>query len=142
MAFTDNTRIDNYHQKKDDCKAIIRVSEAEYTEFLAAGNFKVALLPPRAVITDAYVHTFVASDALGVTVGTTEGGTEVLSLGDTATLGKTGTFTGQSHTGTGVPLFMTVAAGVTVGDFIVVVEYCEYTKNTGEYTKISRNFDV
>jgi len=138
MAFTDLTRVDNYHQKKGVCETVIRVGSEEYKEFTAAGNFKVALLPPRAVITDAYVHTFTASDAGAITLGTTEGGTEILSLGDSTTPGKTGTFTGQSHTDTGVPLFMTTAAAATQGDFIAVVEYVEYTKNTGEYTKISK----
>jgi len=138
MAFTDLTRIDNFHQKKGICETVIRVGSEEYKEFTAAGNYLVANLPSRAVIIDAYVHTFVASDALGVTVGTTEGGTEILSAATSGTLGKTGTFTGQSHTDTGVPMYMTIAAPATIGDFVVVVEYLEYTKNTGEYTKINR----
>lgn len=138
MAFTDVTRIDNYMQKKESCYAIICVGEDEYKEFTAAGNYKVANLPPRAVVVDAYVHTFSASDAGAVTLGTTEGGTEILSAGDSATPGKSGTFTGQSHTDSGKPLFMTVAAAATQGDFIAVVEYVEYTKNTGEYTKITK----
>ncbi len=137
MANTDVTRVDAFSQKKGVCQAVIRVGKDEYGTFSAAGNYKAVLLPKDAIITDAYVHTLIVSDAAAVTVGTTEGGTEILSAGDSTALGKTGTFTGQSATGTGKEMFVSIAAPATIGDFVVVVEYCEFTKNTGEYTQIN-----
>ena len=133
----DVTRIDGFMQKKGVCYAVIRLDEEVYKEFDAADNYKVANLPPRTIVTDAYVHTFTASDAGAVTLGTTEGGTEILSAGDSTTLGKSGTYTGQVHTNSGTPLYMSIAAPATQGDFVAVVEYIEYTKSTGEYTKIT-----
>lgn len=134
----DVTRIDGFMQKKGVCYAVVRVGEDEYKEFDAADDYLAVNLPPRAIVTDAYVHTFAASDAGAVTLGTTEGGTEILSAGDSTTPGKSGTFTGQVHTDTGAPLYIGIAAAATQGDFVAVVEYVEYTKNTGEYTKITK----
>jgi hypothetical protein len=138
MAFTDKTRIGSYHQKKHNCQAVVQVSSEEFKEFNAAGNYLVVNLPPLAVVTNAYVHTLVASDAGAVALGTTEGGTEIMSAGDSTTLGESGTFTGQVATGTGTPLYMSLAAAATEGNFLVVVDYLEFTKNTGEYTKINK----
>jgi len=137
MAYTDNTRVDNYNQKKAVCQMVIRVGEDEYKSYLAAGNFLVGILPPKAIITDAYVHTVSASDAAAIALGTAEGGTEILSVGDSTTLGKTGTFTGQSETGSGVEVYMSTGAAATQGDFVAIIEYVEYTLNTGNLTKIN-----
>lgn len=136
MAFTDKTRIANFHQKKGVSQAVVRVNEAVFKEFASAGIFKVVNLPPDAVITDAFVHTLVTSDAGTITLGTLEGGSEVLSAGDVSATGKSGNFTGQSATGTGKALYLKTTAAAKLGDFIVVVEYLEFTKNTGEYTKV------
>ena len=138
MAFTNVTRIAEFCQKKHNCQAVIQVDSKVYKEFNAAGNYLVANLPPEAVVVNAYVHTLVASDAGAVTLGTTEGGSEIMSAGASITVGESGTFTGQVATGTGVPLYMSIAAAATEGDFVVVVDYLEYTKNTGEYTRIKQ----
>lgn len=138
MAFTDKTRVNEFAQKKSICVMACHIDESSADEFATAGNFVIANLPPEAVILDAYVHTIAASNAGAITLGTTEGGTEILSAGDSATPGKSGTFTGQSVTGTGVPVYMSTAANVTpanIGDFVVVIDYLEYEKNTGEYTR-------
>lgn len=137
MANTDITRTGEFAQKKESCVLALYIDKEVGEVFTAAGNYLVANLPPEAVITNAFVSTDVVSDAGAVTVGTTEGGTEILSAGDTTALGKTGTFTGQSLTGSGTPVFMTVAAAMTAGRFTVIVEYIEYRKHTGEYTQIT-----
>ena len=80
--------------------------------------------------------TTVLSDAAGVTVGTTEGGTEILSAGDSTTLDETGTFTGKTSTGTGVPVYVSLAVPPTVGAFNVIIEYIELTLNTGDLTLV------
>lgn len=138
MAYDDRTRIGEFHQKKGGSTSVVRISSEVYKDFNIAGDYLVLNLPPRAVVTGAYVHTLEASDAGAVTLGTAEGGAEILSAGDSATPGKSGAFTGQVSTGTGVPVYMGIAAPVTTGDFLAVVEYLEFTKNTGEYTKISK----
>ena len=146
MAYTDKTRFAEFMQKKGICLFAATVKEGTADENIAAatGNYLMAKLPPEAVITNAYVHVVTASDAAtsaSMKLGTAEGGSEILSAANLKTLGKQGTFTGQSLTGTGVDLYVGVTvtgAATAVGEYIIVVEYVEYEKNTGEYTEISR----
>jgi hypothetical protein len=106
------------------------------------GNYLVATLPANAVIVRAYVQVLTASDAAtsaSAKLGTTEAGSEILSAANLKTLGKQGTFGTQADTGTGKDVFMTLTytgAATTVGKYVVVVEYDEYTKNDGEYTEV------
>ena len=145
MAFVDKTRENNFMQKKGICLFASEVIEGTEDAQIPAGsgNFLLANLPPLAVITNAYVHVETISDAATsnvATLGTTEGGSEILSAADLKTVGKQGTFTGQSLTTTGKPLYLgvtTTGAATNVGKYIIVVEYVEYTKNTGEYNKIN-----
>ena len=146
MAFIDETRENNFHQKKGICLFASEVLEGTEDAQIASGsgNFLLANIPPRSVITDAYIHVVTVSDAATsniATLGTTEGGTEILSAADLKTAtGKEGTFTGQSLTTTGKPLYLgitTTGAATDVGKYVIVVEYVEFTKNTGEYTTIT-----
>lgn len=108
---------------------------------IAAANYKLANLPAHAIITDAYVMVNTASDAATsatISLGTAEAGTEILSAADVKVLGEQGTFTGKFDTGSGAELFMRYAAvgsSTAVADVTVVVEYVEYEKTTGEYTR-------
>jgi len=146
MANTDKTRIAEFCQKKSESFFAGVVVEGTGVAQLAvgSGNFLIANLPPRAIVTNAYIHTLVVGDAATsnvVTIGTAEGGDEILSAGDTLTLGKSGTFTGQVSTNTGVALYLgvtTTGAATAVGKYVVVVEYLEFEKNTGEYTRIKQ----
>lgn len=146
MAHIDMTRENNFHQKKGVCLFASEVIEGTEDANIAAGsgNFLLSNIPLDAVITDAYIHVETASDAATTnvaTLGTTEGGSEILSAADLTSTGKEGTFTGQSLTTTGKPLYLgvtTVGAITNVGKYIIVVEYIEYTKNTGEYTTITK----
>jgi len=102
-------------------------------------SFELFNLPESSVIVDAYVHVMTASNAATTNVGsigTALDGTQVLSAANLKTTGKQGTFTGQSLTGTGKTIYFkqTVTGAATVGKVLVVVEYLEYDKNTGEYT--------
>lgn len=146
MAYTDKTRSADFHQKKSESFFAGVVVEGTGAAQIpsGSGNFLIANLPPRAVVTNAYIHTLVVGDAATtnvVTLGTTEGGSEVMSAGDSLTLGETGSFTAQVSTGTGVPLYLgvvTTGAATDVGEYLVVVEYLEFEKTTGEYTKINK----
>lgn len=102
----------------------------------AADNYLVGYLPEDAVITNAYVFTTVAGALNTVALGTTEGGTEILSAGDAASLGKSGTFTGESGTGSGVPVYMSITAAVD-GVFSAVIHYDEVSLNNGDLTRIN-----
>lgn len=135
MANTNVTRLGNTHEKKGVCQMVFSVAPSNF-EDLGAGNFLVGYLPNQAIINDAFIWTSIASDAGAVTVGTTEGGTEILSAGDSAILDESGTFTGKSGTGTGVPIFVNLAVAPTVGVFNVIIEYIEFTLSTGDLTKI------
>ncbi len=133
----DLRRYGTLNQKKSICVA---AAELDFETLGAVtASFQLFNLPENAVITNAYVHVVTASDAatsnVGI-IGTAEDGTQVLSAADLKTLGEQGTFTGQSLTGTGKTIWFkqTVTGAATVGKFLVVVEYLEYSLNTGNYT--------
>ena len=141
---TDLIRTGELAQKKTICMFAGKLVEGTDTGELTAGtddDYLLANLPPEAVILDAYIHVETASDAATsavATLGTTEGGSEILSAADLTSTGEQGTFAGQSLTGTGVELYLGInytGAATAVGEYIVVVEYLEYEKNTGEYTR-------
>lgn len=146
MAYTDKTRESKFMQKKSISYFAAEVFEGTESGQIAvgSGNFLLGYLPTNAIVTNAYIHVQTVSDAATsnvATLGTAEGGTQILSAANLKTLGKQGTFTGQSLTTTGKPLYLgvtTTGAATNVGKYIVVVEYLEYTKNTGEYTKITQ----
>ena len=134
---TDLRRSGTLNQKKGICVAAAELDFATLTA--VTGSHELFNLPPEAVITNAYVHVMTASDAAtsntGI-IGTAVDGTQVLSAANLKTAGKQGTFTGQSLTTTGKTVYFkqTVVGAATVGKFLVVVEYLEYNKTTGEYT--------
>jgi len=145
MAYTDKTRAGRFMQKK--CESFFAIELNEGTEdnemAVAGGTVSLANLPPNCIITNAYIHAVTASDATTSStgkIGTSDGGSEVLSAANLKSTGKVGTFTGQSLTDTGVTLYLTVTKvggdGTAVGEVVVVVEYLEFTKNSGEYTTI------
>jgi len=146
MAYTDYTREKDFMQKKAESFCAIELNEgtASYEMPVAGGTVSLANLPPDCIITNAYIHVKTVSDAVTSStgkIGTTDGGSEVLSAANLkAAVGKVGTFTGQSLTGTGKTLYFNVAKvggdGTAVGKVVIVVEYLEYTKKTGEYTSL------
>ncbi len=146
MPYTDKTREGNFAQKKSVSVFAAEIVEGTESYEIPAetGSFLVASIPPDAIITGAYVQVKTVADAAtstAATLGTAEDGTQVLSAVDLQTLGKQGTFTGHVATGTGVDLYLGVTVtgeATNVANYVVVVEYLEYTKNTGEYTRIAR----
>jgi len=137
MANKNVTREGKTHLKKSVCLMAIQLGALQSSTFNdASNNYLVGYLPPGAVVTDAKVVTKVISDAATVTLGTAEGGTEIMSAGTTAGVGINGTFTGEFDTDTGVPVHMTLGAAVTTGDVRVLISYEEYDLNTGDMTVI------
>ena len=142
----DLTRVTN-HSRKRAVSVFSGELKAGEGNFLATSeNYLLAKLPRKAVITNAYVHVITASDAAtsaAATLGTASGGAQLVTGVDLKVTGEQGTFVGQVHTSTGVELWLnttvTGAATADVGHYVVVVEYMEYTKTTGEYTDITRS---
>lgn len=147
MASTDMVREADFAQKKSESFFALRLDEGteSYEIPVAGGNMLLGYLPPDCIITDAYVHVITVSDAVTSstgTLGTAEGGTEIMSAADLdAAVGKTGTFTGQSLTTTGKGIYWNTTKvggdGTAVGEVYVVIEYLEITKKSGEYTSFS-----
>lgn len=133
-----------FAQKKSVCIAAADVVEGTERGQVPAtsGDYKIFNLPENATITGASIFVKSVSDAATTavaTLGTTEGGTEILSAGDLKTAGAQGTFTGESDTGTGTPVFLGIdytGAATAVGSYVVRIEYVEYTLNTGMYTSL------
>lgn len=134
---TDVTRVHKNSLKRAESRTVIQINDQTRASYPAIGSYLVAKLPPEAVVTNAYVFTKVVSPTNVVIVGTAEAGTQILSAGASQTLGKTGTFTGFVNTGTGVDVYVGFSAIPTTGDFMIVVEYLEYTKTTGELTQVN-----
>ena len=147
MANNDKLRAGTFMQKKTECFFAAEIVEGTEDNQIDTAdtvtNNLIAKLPPNSLITDAYVHVKTVSDAATSavgTLGTAEGGTEIMSAADLdAATGKTGTFTGQSDTGSGVDVYfgaVYTGAVTDVGEYVVVIEYLEYTKKSGEYTRV------
>lgn len=142
---TDLRREGIMFHKKTECFFAAELKEGTESYELAAGNgnHEIVNLPANCLITDAYLHVKTASDAATsatFTLGTTSGGTQIMSAGNATTVGDQGTFTGQSDTGSGATVFLNVAkvgAETAVGEYVIVIEYLEYTKKSGEYTSFS-----
>lgn len=142
MAYTNMLREETFAQKRQENFAVAELAEGTATFEIpaASGNYKLFNLPANAIVTDAYIFVNTASNAATsntATLGTAEGGTQILSAANLKTLGKQGTFTGMSDTTTGKPVFLgitVVGAATAAAKFKVVVKYLEYRKTTGEYT--------
>lgn len=142
MTAINKTRLGLFAQKKAISVMAIDLDASEFDdEFTAAGSYVVAALPPRSLIIAAQVTVVEASDFASdvspATLGTTEGGSEILSAIDPTSTGNTGTFAGAFDTGSGVDVYLETTAALTAGKSILIVEYVEYDKNTGEYTKFT-----
>lgn len=146
---TSYVRLGTFAQKKDISVAayhLVEGTDANAGQIPGPGtndNYHLGNLPPKSIILDASIFVITASDAATSavgTLGTASAGTQIVSAADLTTTGDQGTFTGQSHTGTGVNVWFGVTytgAGTNVGEYVALIEYLEYTKNTGEYTTLA-----
>lgn len=142
MAYTNLTRYANNSCKKSISYFAATVDVTDAMVGLVSTNLLLANLPPNAIITDAYVHRVTASNAATsatMALGTTEGGAQIMAAADLKGTGKIGSLAAQSLTSSGVPLYaaLTITGAATAGKFIVVIEYLEPNKVTGELTKVS-----
>lgn len=142
---TDFTRYNNGSQKKGKCIFAVAMDEGSNSnEFSAASdNHLLGILPPNAIVTDAYIQVNTVSDAATsavATLGTASGGGQLMTGADLTTAGHQGTFVAGVDSGTGAEIWLGLTytgAATDVGKYVIVVEYLEYLKTTGELTKFS-----
>jgi hypothetical protein len=142
---TDLVRKNNNMQKKGICVFAAGIVEgtADGNVSSAAGNHLLGYLPPDSLVLATHIQVQTVSDAAtsaSATVGTASAGAQLMTGANLKTAGKQGTAVAGVETGTGVPIWLNVskAGGVTdVAKYLVYIEYLEYEKNTGEYTKLA-----
>lgn len=142
MAYKNLTRKDNNSCKKSKSYFAALVDVKDSDVGLVSTNLLLANLPPNAIITDAYLHRVVASNAATtatVALGTAEGGAQIMAAADIKGTGKVGSLVGQILTGSGKPLYaaLTITGAQTAGKFYIIVEYLEPNKVTGELTVVT-----
>lgn len=142
MAYVNLTRKANNSCKKSKSYFAAELDVKDTDVGLVSVNLLLGNLPPNAIITDAYLHRVVASNAATtatVALGTVEAGAQIMAAADIKGTGKVGSLVGQILTGSGKPLYaaLTITGAQTAGKFYVVVEYLEPNKVTGELTKVT-----
>lgn len=142
MAYVNLTRKANNSCKKSKSHFAAELDVKDPDVGLVSVNLLLGNLPPNAIITDAYLHRVVASNAATtatVALGTAEAGAQIMAAADIKGTGKVGSLVGQILTGSGKPLYaaLTITGAQTAGKFYVVVEYLEPNKVTGELTKVT-----
>lgn len=142
MAYVNLTRKANNSCKKSKSYFASEIDVKDTDVGLVSVNLLLGNLPPNAIITDAYLHRVVASNAATtatVALGTAEAGAQIMAAADIKGTGKVGSLVGQILTGSGKPLYaaLTITGAQTAGKFYVVVEYLEPNKVTGELTKVT-----
>jgi len=151
MANTNISRYGEINQKKVTRLLSVHLSADTITAAggalaVGANNFFVATLPEKSVLVDAYVVTDTPSNAATsavIKVGTAEGGAQIMADVDAkAAAGVSGELVAKLKTDTGMPIYAAVTytgATTNFGDFTIVIRYDEYTKKSGEYTRIGLN---
>lgn len=145
MANLNATRQGEIAQKKMQGALVINLNDQFYADVgqttNVTQNFLIAELPADAVITNAYIDVRTVSDAATsatVQLGTAEAGAQIMAATTIKTAAVAGSLVGKLSTGTGQKVYMRVVlsgATTTLGNTYVVLEYTEYNKNTGEYTR-------
>lgn len=142
---SDLTRDNNAFKKKGVSVFSCVIEEGTENGQIAAAsdNHQIGILPPDALIVDAFVWVLTVSDAATScvgTLGTASGGAQIVSGADLTTAGRQGTFVPGVSTGTGANLWLGLTytgAATAVGKYVPTVEYIEYLKNTGEETNFN-----
>ena len=138
MAYNDITRYSTNAQKKTVNILAVHLNNETRKYFPIAGNYLIANLPPNTIIIEGFIYVNEVSNGGTCLIGVNEAGSEILSAAAVGTKGKRGTAgtTMPLNFPTGTPVYLRIPTKPTTGDFIVIVEYIEHTKNTGEYTTI------
>lgn len=145
MATQNLTRVGERAQKKGVC---VFTTELDYTDEIgtSADVYELFTLPPQAMVTHASVFVVTPSDAATtatVDVGFAGGDTlidggNLKAAANTVLSGGTNAVVPQIASTGGVVTFLpTYTGATTAGKFFVRIEYIEYEKNTGEYTRFS-----
>lgn len=136
----DLTRYNGNPEKKSIC---LSVAEVKNTDMPAVDDYLVFILPENALIVNAGVIVEEAAQALATIDVGFDGGAQ---LGNDLAIDAVGFVAGAiaTHatpilTGTGKNVTVKPSAVLTSGKLKLVCEYYEYTKKTGELTKIEEH---
>ena len=141
MAFTDVTALFNSSLKKQKSYFATELDVTNSDVGLVTKTLLLANLPPIAILLDAYAFRLTASDAATsatLKLGTTDGGAEIMAAADLKGTGKVGSLVAAQYTGSGKGVYatLTITGAQTAGKFIVVIDYLEPGKTTGELTRV------
>ena len=146
MATQNLTRKNDRSRKKG---MRVAVAELDYTDEIgtSADIYELFVLPPKSHVISAAIYVLTASDAATSAVAdlgidgddTLVDGANLKSAADSNLTGGTNSVIPiRKETGGTVTFLPTYTGATTVGKFIIIVEYIEYTRNEeGEQTNFS-----
>lgn len=132
------TRLGTFQKVRNASQMVIHIDSSMRNVINKADDYLVGKLPPNCVISDATAWVIKGTDLGNISVGTTEGGSDLLGSALVTSSDETeiGTFGGTSLTGTGKDVYIGTASGITQGELVVIITYFDYTKATGELTSV------
>ena len=137
MATVDLTRKNDFHKKRGICIMALVINPKILAEqgLGVADTGTVGTIPPHSVVTSVEAAVVSANPSAGADVQVQIEGVEVADITDT-------TATVPDYTAKAFPTgaTVTVASGSSTDVALMVsIEYIEYTKTTGEMTRITGN---
>lgn len=144
MATVNLTRKNGYHKKRGTCVAAIMIDFAVDT-FVSADDHEVLVLPPNSFVKSAQLQIITANNATTATADVGFGGGDTLidgvnlkaTAGSTLSGGTNAAVPAFRDTGGTVTFTPTVTGTATVGRALLLIEYVEVDKTTGELTNFS-----
>lgn len=133
MAIINLTRKTDFIKKKNTSVSAARVAFGDIP--LAVDTYQLFNLPADCLITAAYVIPHIAGQAT-LTIDLNFGATPLIvnaDVDDTAVKKDAGI---SIDTGTGGIVTVSPDADPTAGDFTFIVEYIEYDRTNGEFTRL------
>jgi len=126
-------------QKREISVASFFFGDGGHLDFDAAGTYKILRLPPNSLVIRSKINSM-EPIPISVSVGFTSTGNQI--SGDTS---LNGVGTRRTNLFVFDPLFtnserfvyLHLPAALPKGDWILVVEYIEFKKTSGEYTRIT-----
>ena len=135
----DRTRSLGSMQKREISVASFFFGDGGHVDFDAAGTYKILRLPPNSLILRSKINSMEAMP-ISVSVGFTPTGTQIASSTNLNGVGtrRTNLFIfDHLFTRSERFVYLHLPAALPKGAWILVVEYIEFKKTSGEYTRIT-----
>ena len=136
----DRTRSLNSMQKREISVASFFFGDNAHLDFDAAGDYKILQLPPNSLILRCKIVSTAPFPIYQLRLGTTPGGTEITSTFNLAFRGtrRTALFIDDPDFSiSGRSIYLSIPAALPKLAWIILVEYIEFKKTSGEYTRIT-----